>query len=219
MIQKGIAYSLCLMAISTSVIAKEPKNLDTYKNGLIAYHDSGNYLYDIDDVIKHALSYVQLRLEQNTHGNKKLAIVLDIDETALSTYDNMLKRGFGGTWDDIHRDMQEAKAPAIMPTLQLYRYAKAHGIAVIFITGRREADRALTESNLLAAGYKDWDGLILRSKEYDYSLASVYKPAMRKHLQELGYDIILNIGDQKSDLVGGYADKTFKLSNPYYFLN
>jgi len=28
--------------------------------------------------------------------------------------------------------------------------------------------------------------------------------------------IIANIGDQESDLAGGFAEKTFKLPNPFY---
>ena len=34
----------------------------------------------------------------------------------------------------------------------------------------------------------------------------------------LGYDIVANFGDQFSDLNGGFADKTFKMPNPNYFM-
>ncbi len=34
----------------------------------------------------------------------------------------------------------------------------------------------------------------------------------------LGYDIVANFGDQFSDLYGGYADRTFKVPNPMYYL-
>jgi hypothetical protein len=34
----------------------------------------------------------------------------------------------------------------------------------------------------------------------------------------VGDEIVGNFGDQFSDLVGGAADKTFKLPNPNYFL-
>ena len=34
----------------------------------------------------------------------------------------------------------------------------------------------------------------------------------------LGYDIVANFGDQFSDLNGGFADTTFKIPNPNYFL-
>ena len=45
-----------------------------------------------------------------------------------------------------------------------------------------------------------------------------YKSATRAHIESLGYDIVANFGDQYSDLKGGYADKTFKLPNPNYYL-
>lgn len=46
-----------------------------------------------------------------------------------------------------------------------------------------------------------------------------YKANTRKHIeQDLGYDVVLNIGDQFSDLIGGYADRAVKLPNPTYYL-
>ncbi|MGB6550988.1 MAG: HAD family acid phosphatase [Xanthobacteraceae bacterium] len=30
--------------------------------------------------------------------------------------------------------------------------------------------------------------------------------------------MIANVGDQESDLSGGYAEKTFKLPNPFYYI-
>ncbi len=40
----------------------------------------------------------------------------------------------------------------------------------------------------------------------------------RAHIESLGYDIVANFGDQFSDLNGGFADETFKIPNPMYFL-
>lgn len=209
-------YVLIVIAIilSTIAIAKEPRNLDYIKSDLIKYHDSGEYIHDIDRVMKHALSYLQLRLDQEKNQTKKMAVVLDIDETALSNYPEMIKTSFGNPFIK-----DEGHDPAILPTLQLYQFAKNHHIAVIFLTGRQEAERKTTENNLLEAGYKDWDDLILRNKQFSHLPAAVYKTAMRKRIEQQGYDIILNIGDQKSDLAGGYADKTFKLANPYYYIS
>lgn len=45
-----------------------------------------------------------------------------------------------------------------------------------------------------------------------------YKSGTRAYIESLGYEIVANFGDQFSDLEGGYADKTFKLPNPNYFL-
>jgi acid phosphatase len=44
------------------------------------------------------------------------------------------------------------------------------------------------------------------------------RAAERRKIAGQGYTIILNMGDQESDLAGGYAEKTFKLPNPVYFL-
>ena len=45
-----------------------------------------------------------------------------------------------------------------------------------------------------------------------------YKAATRKHIQDSGETIVLNIGDQYSDLQGGYSMYTAKLPNPTYYL-
>jgi predicted secreted acid phosphatase len=208
----------CLLIASAAVAAKEPVNLAVIKHKLERYHDSGEYLHDISDVATKALRYLELRVERGDFKGKKPAIVLDIDETSLSNYPDMVRLDFGGTIEEIRQDEDKGTDEAIEPTLKLYRYAKAHHIAVFFITGRHEEERQVTEENLQKAGYLNHDGLILRSGDYKKAPASVYKTAMRNQLIEKGYDIILNMGDQQSDLRGGYADKTFKLPNPYYLI-
>jgi hypothetical protein len=40
----------------------------------------------------------------------------------------------------------------------------------------------------------------------------------RAHIQDLGYDIVANFGDQYSDLSEGHQDRAYKLPNPMYFL-
>jgi len=45
-----------------------------------------------------------------------------------------------------------------------------------------------------------------------------FKAPERRKIAEQGYAIILNVGDQESDFKGGYAERTFKLPNPVYYL-
>lgn len=45
-----------------------------------------------------------------------------------------------------------------------------------------------------------------------------YKSGTRAYIESQGYDIVANFGDQYSDLLGGFADKTFKMPNPNYYL-
>ena len=114
----------------------------------------------------------------------------------------------------------------------LEKFAEDHGYTVFFLTGRPHNpttdQTAGTLANLTAVGYdvnpanvylKDNTGTI---QSWLASCApcttTQYKSLTREHIESLGYDIVANFGDQFSDLNGGFADKTFKIPNPMYFL-
>jgi len=63
-----------------------------------------------------------------------------------------------------------------------------------------------------------FDQLVMRDKSELKQLAEVYKTAHRRRLAEAGYRILINIGDQESDLVGGFAEQTFKIPNAMYYI-
>jgi acid phosphatase len=214
--------SLVMLFNATDGFAKEPKNLSLIKNNLIQYHDSGEYEKDQAKIIDQAMEYLKTRLAQlkksSSDKNKKFAIILDIDETSLSNYPDLLAMDFGGSAKEIDEAEGKGTDPVIRPTLKLYRYAKENNISIFFITGRTENFRSITEKNLDHAGFKNWDGLILKPENYKEKTAAIYKIQARQQIEKQGYDIILNIGDQQSDLIGGHADKTFKLPNPYYLI-
>lgn len=207
-----------LALASGFLFAAEPTNLHTVKQEVIKYHDSGEYDKDIANVMAGAMKYLKQRVSESKKDGKKLAVVLDIDETSLSNYPDMRRLDFGGTIQEIRADEDKGDDEAITPTLIFYKYAKANNVAVFFITGRFENEREATEANLKKAGYQNWDGLVLRHGKFMQGSAVPYKTAMRKKLSENGYDIIISVGDQQSDLDGGYADTVYKLPNPYYFV-
>lgn len=224
MLNKIIALilSVAIPFTATECFAKEPRNLAFVKNNLIQYHDSGEYEKVQAKITNQAMEYLKTRLARMKKSaadkNKKLALVLDIDETSLSNYPDMLAMDFGGTEKDIEEAEGKGTDPAIKSTLTLYRYAKENKVAVFFVTGRTENYRAATEKNLAQAGYQNWDGLFLKPLDYKEKTASIYKINTRQQIENQGYNIVLNIGDQQSDLIGGHADKTFKLPNPYYYI-
>ncbi len=47
---------------------------------------------------------------------------------------------------------------------------------------------------------------------------SAFKTDVRRKLTQEGYVIVINIGDQYSDLAGGYAERIYKLPNPFYIV-
>ena len=195
----------------------EPYNLTKLKTQIIRYHDSGAYQKDIDEVAAQATRYLdaQIQIAAHTTHPKKLALVLDIDETCLSNYPRMRANDFSGSHQLIDQAYLAANARAIQPMLTLYQHALKQGVAVFFVTARDKPFRNATIRNLHHAGYAHWTGLDLKA---GHQPVAAYKTAARAAIEKRGYTIIASIGDQYSDLVGGYAQKTFKLPNPFYYV-
>src|SRR3990167_3089208 len=141
------------------------------------------------DVIQKAMRYLELRLKRGDF-NGKPAIILDVDETSLSNYADMIKLEFGGTPQEFEQLADKGKDTPILPTLKLYRFARENHITVFFITGRFEEERTITEENLKKTGFTDFEKLILRDGPNRKLPAAVYKTAIRKQLEDQGYDII-----------------------------
>lgn len=213
-----------LMTLSLTFFApalySEPPNLGLLNKVVIDYHDSGLYQQEIDNKIQQAHQYImqQVALNQKNKHPRQLALILDIDETSLSNYDKMVKRHFTGDKVQIQKEILEANDPAIQPTLALYKEAISHGIKVFFVTGRTESERKATEKNLIKAGYSNWAGLYLRPDDYKQPSIIPFKSKTRAMISKQGYTIIASIGDQYSDIRGGYTLKGFKLPNPYYYI-
>lgn len=202
-----------------AVIEEFPtKAVDLYavKQSLFQYHDSGQYEHEIQIAVDKA----QKRLEEviAQRQQQPLAIVLDIDETALSNWQEIEKMQFHYDKNHWLKWEQSKKATAIKPILKLYKYALENHINVFFITAREEFVRKVTEENLKQAGYTAYAAVYFTPKNNPYKNSADYKTAMRKKITDQGYDIVLSIGDQYSDLCGGYVDVLIKLSNPFYYI-
>jgi hypothetical protein len=69
---------------------------------------------------------------------------------------------------------------AIKPTLDHFNLAKSKGVAVFFITGRREATRQVTTENLTREGYSGWAELVLKPAASTQTTVA-YKSGARGH--------------------------------------
>ena len=198
----------------------EPANLWLLRKNVEAYHDSGAYDREINAVIQQARRFINQKAEANAHSKhpEKLAIVLDIDETSLSYYPRMVPRQFVATKEQLRQEIQAADAPAIKPTLELYRDALRQNVAVFFITGRPESLKEPTEKNLKRAGFTTWTGIYFKPDNYDKPSTIPYKSHYRCKISKMGYTVLASIGDQHSDLKGGCSEAGFKLPNPFYYL-
>lgn len=192
-----------------------PPDLPTAKERVAVYMEEGRYERDVRTALRPAWRLID-RVCKETDRVPAPAIVLDIDETSLSNYEYEKGLNFGHYGPAFYQWIEERRASPNTPVLALYQRARACGIAVFFVTGRRQRFRDATETNLRRAGYADWAGLFLKPDDYDRRTAVPYKSACRKEIEEKGYEIILNIGDQHSDLAGGHATTRIKLPNPMY---
>ena len=210
---------------SVNQAAERIPNLDTVKRQLREYQactcDCGCYARDLDRQADSAIAFLRQRAARRGEG-EKLAMVLDIDETTLSNFEEMLKTDFAYNNDVFNAWVASAQAPAILGTLRLYQEARNLGVTVFFITGRSEKQRAATEKNLRAEHFDGWsrEQLIMRDPETEAGLtAQEYKTRHRAELAEKKYVLILNVGDQWSDLKGvPEAEFSVKYPDPYYFL-
>jgi acid phosphatase len=100
--------------------------------------------------------------------------------------------------------------------MDVFNTAKDRGAAIFFITGRSESQRAATERNLADVGYAGYTRLIMEPAGAHYVSAADFKAPQRRAVEGEGYTVIANLGDQPSDLDGGYAERTFLLPNPFY---
>ena len=204
-------------------ISSQPANVGDAGIAAKHYHDSGAYDRDLRVVASQATSWIKTRAA----GAHRPALVFDIDETVLSNWQIIQRDDFGrpilgpadlasvgpwgwAAWDQLARD------PAIKPTLEVFRAARAANVAVFFITGRPESQRAATERNLRAVGFGDYAKLFMVPNGAHFASAVDFKTPVREQIERLGYTIIANIGDQPSDLLGGHAEKKFLLPDPFY---
>lgn len=187
------------------------------------YVRSGRYDEELAQVVAQAEAW----MIERAPSVRRPAIVLDIDETALSNWRayrvNHWARILQGDCNldrgpcNIRVWQAMGQSPALMPTRRLVDRARQLAVAVFFITGRPGELREATEQNLREQGFT-WDGVYLLPADKIFMRGADFKAPIRQRLSAEGYTVLLSMGDQQSDLDGGFAERTFKLPNPVYYL-
>lgn len=220
-----VVLCLAILALSGCAAQNSPPNLGEVKKDVRQYVAAGGYDRDVTALMQKAEAHIVARADSVPNP----AVILDIDETSLSNLPLLEANDFtfllDGPCDHLPKGpcgikawQKTEKAKAFPATLHLFETAQAHNVTVFFITGRDETVRKATEANLRRAGYHDWKKLIMRPAKTATPSASNFKAPQRQKIEEMGFHIIANIGDQPSDLAEGHADKTFLVPNPFYRL-
>ncbi|MCE4944003.1 HAD family acid phosphatase [Streptomyces noursei] len=190
---------------------------------------ASNYARQIRGIEATARTYLTGALAKKGNGKTKPAIVLDMDDTTLLTYNYELKVGFNFTPKSQDEYLEHTDMAAVFGMNDLVNWAHKKGAEVFFVTGRKEAQRDWSVRNLKNVGYAvplDPSHVYLRDKEHPPAYLPCgttcstidFKSGTRRHIESLGYRIVANFGDQYSDLAGGASRRTFKLPNPMYYL-
>lgn len=223
-VEKAIAIEEAGAQDATALPAVSPmENFDIARLRIADYADcvgiGGCYWADLDAQYKRAEGALDRELATRKRG-EKLAVVLDIDETSMSSYCEMQREDYGFIKPMNYEWVVSPQAAVAIPgAIRLFNRAKSAGVEVFFITGRPEMQRESTARNLEAAGFHGWKRLYLRDDK-EVSLSTIaYKSSHRKQIVTEGYRLILSVGDQWSDLNGEpKAEISVKLPNPFYFL-
>lgn len=145
------------------------------------------WVSDVNRAMAGSRLYVRQRAAR---GGARLAVNLDIDNTALASH--------------------YAYGEPVAVVLRLAQYAESQGVALLFNTGRVQGNGALAAvtRDLRRAGYAV-DEICGRSSS-SQGLADG-KRRCRQHFVEEGYTIIANIGNRRTDFVGGDYERAFRL--------
>jgi predicted secreted acid phosphatase len=207
---------LASLLLASQVALNGPiPNLDNVKREIVQYYTSGRHDTDVAKVDGQLQADVDARLRA---GARKPAVVFDIDDTALSSFAYERAHDFAFALASWTSWEQGDRFPAIVPTLRLAQHLAREHVAIFFVTGRRVPERAVTLRELTLAGYPAPTALYLRPVNDHAASVIPFKSAARARIVALGYDIVASVGDQWSDLRGGYADSVYKLPNPMYYL-
>jgi len=192
---------------------------------LHTYGPNSSYVAEMAGLEQEAATYLGKAAKHHDFSGTP-AVLFDVDDTTLNTFNYEIYSNFVYNPTTNAAFVNSASFPAVPGMPALAQQAIDDGYTVFFLTGRPVAQHDGTVANLTNVGYSvDNSRLYLKDQTVPW-LASCaptcntiqYKSLTRQHIESLGYDLVANFGDQFSDLSGGFADRTFKVPNPMYFL-
>src|SRR5262249_7403485 len=189
-------------------------NLSAVKQAIKDYRGSGRWDADIGRVADECLAVAQ----QARTTVERPAVVFDIDETLLSNWPYEIDDDFARSIPLFGDWARRAECQPIEPVKRFFVAMRDAGVACFVITGRHESLRGATERNLERAGLAGWRGISFRPSDDHAPSVVPFKSGERAKIEQQGYTIVANIGDQQSDLEGGHAAHVCKVPNPMYLI-
>lgn len=211
---KVCRYYLFLVLVSiASVIYGIPANLSVAKCKVENYYECGKYNKQINKIVDKAIKHFA-----KVACPSEKTVIFDIDDTALSTFAVVKSIKYGYVDKITDRSELCANLPGIPATRRLYNFILDRGFHTVFLTGRAQDKYEATKWNLEKQGFTNFEAIIMREPHEIGVSAQKYKWERRRQLTQEGRIIAGTVGDQWSDLCGGYAGYQVKLPNLMYEL-
>lgn len=202
-----------------SAVAVEPNPVAPLSAQQINDYYTTQYQQDVKQVVDRATQYLRQRYSQATPAQRsKMAVVFDIDDTLLWRYPYNKSVQFRYNPKAFEQHQVSVLDP-LVPNIQfLYQLALSQHLSIFLITAGCQSVIPAEENNLRQDGIFGWQAIYAKPDIvcHDPRLTSkAFKADQRKSIEQQGYDIVLSIGDQPTDL-GADCDQGFKLPNPMY---
>lgn len=154
-----------------------------------------------------AFNTAKLMYDQSTvPSGKKRAVVADLDETLIdnskeAAYSAVMHQPFESKmWTEW---CQAKQADAIPGAVEFSNYVNTHGGTMFFVSNRKTGDEYQpTVDNLKALGFKNVTDETMLLKDKGSNKAERFKK-----IQDMGYEIVLYLGDNLDDFTGDIYGK------------
>jgi len=151
------------------------------------------------------LAQVRLQAELGTQHDKKLAVIVDVDETVLdnSPYNAGNIVGEMSYPDDFYRWIESANCLPVPGSLEFLQFADQNEVAVFYVTNRRERGSTGTLNNLQKLGFPNVQPETVLFKTDQSSKQPRREQIMADH------ELVLLIGDNLLDFDDLYKGEDF----------
>tara|TARA_B100001094_G_C18165084_1_gene791548 strand:- start:1373 stop:1918 length:546 start_codon:yes stop_codon:yes gene_type:complete len=160
------------------------------------------------NTIKYLAQYAKqvVKHELKKHKDQRNCAVFDIDETVIQSTCMICKE-----------DLKDPKI--IKPMYNLVHLLFKNGVDIYFVTARSDTPgaRKYTVNQLKEFNLDVYKKLYMKGmKQPEDKDIGIIKKEARQDITENGYNIILSVGDQETDMEGGFFKESIKMPNSVY---
>lgn len=200
-----LLFSMVFASAQTPSTAPQTTVDNQYQTGAILWtQSSAEY---------RALAYqtfvlARLRLDQNLRrSRRRAAVIVDADETVLDNsrfQAELVLRGLPFSSQAWRSWCERAEAGAVPGAVDFLTYATRRGVAVFYITNRRQAEKAGTITNLKNLGFPNVNNETVMVREE----GTAGSKESRRQKVAASYRIVLLVGDNLNDFSDHFSGKS-----------